>query len=131
MRSVGQFAGKGAREFWISTLNRTKALGTLCNRLFSTPANSVPSERSFSIQNYIHTKIRNSLKSDRVDKLIYIYMNSRIFDARKEDNKYILTINEKEQLEEEMMEKMIDIEDLRMLSLKSNFSVIIILCQVN
>src|SRR5579859_4408750 len=90
-------------EFWVSTINCTKALGTLCNRLFSTPANSVPSERSFSAQNYIHTKTRNSLKPDRVDKLTYIYMNSRVLDARKEGNQ-LLTAEEEEQLEEEMDE---------------------------
>jgi hypothetical protein len=109
-----KFAGTGAREFWISTINRTKALGTLCNRLFSTPANSVPSERSFSAQNYIHTKTRNSLKPDRVDKLTYIYMNSRVFDARKEGNQ-LLTAEEEEQLEEEMdeLEEVIDeLEDV-------------------
>jgi|SRR5579859_5635261 len=101
-----KFAGKGAREFWISTINRTKALGVLCNRLFSTPANSVPSERAFSAQNYIHTKTRNSLKPDCVDKLTYIYMNTRVFDGRKQ----ILTADEEEQLEEEMVE--MDVEDV-------------------
>jgi len=98
-----KLAEKGAREFWVSTINRTKSLGMLCNSLFSTPANSVPSERSFSTQNYIHTKIRNSLKPDRVDKLTYIYMNSRVFNAIKEDNQHTLTVEEEEQLEEEMM----------------------------
>ena len=107
-----KFTGKGAREFWVSTINRTKALGILCNRLFLTPANSVPSERSFSSQNYIHTKIRSSLKPDRVDKLTYIYMNSRVLDARKEDNQHILTVDEEEQLEEEMMQKITDVEDV-------------------
>ena len=104
------FEGRGAREFWVSTINRTKALGVLCNRLFSTPANSVPSERSFSTQNYIHTKIRSSLKSDRVDKLTYIYMNSRVLNA-KEGNRHILTVDEEEQSEEEMIQK-IDVEDV-------------------
>lgn len=107
-----KFAGKGAREFWVSTINRTKALDILCNHLFSTPANSVPSERSFSTQNYIHTKIQNSLKSDCVNKLIYIYMNSHVFDARKEDSQHVLTLDEEEQLEIEMMEKIMDGEDI-------------------
>src|SRR5579859_440032 len=98
-----KFAGTGAREFWISTINRTKALSRLCNHLFSTPANSVPSECSFSAQNYIHTKTHNSLKPDCVDKLTYIYMNSCVFDAMKEGNQ-LLTVDEEEQLEEEMVE---------------------------
>jgi hypothetical protein len=107
-----KFAGKGAREFWVSTINRTKALGILCNRLFSTPANSVPSERSFSTQNFIHTKIRHKLKPDRVDKLTYIYMNSRVFDGRTEGNQHILTADEEEQLEEEMDDNDVDSEDV-------------------
>ena len=101
-----KFAGKGAREFWISTINRSKALSILCNLLFSTPANSVPSERVFSTQNYIHTKTRNSLKPDRVDKLTYIYMNTRVFDGKKQ----VLTADEEEQWEEEMVET--DVEDI-------------------
>ena len=39
-------------------------------------------------------------------------MNSRVLDARKKDNQHILTVDEEEQLEEEMMQKMMDIEDV-------------------
>ena len=46
------------------------------------PCNSVPSERAFSIQNIIHSKIRNQLSSAKVDKLTYIYMNSRILGLK-------------------------------------------------
>ena len=107
-----KFAGTGAREFWIFTINHTRALGTLCNRLFSTPANSVPSEHSFSAQNYIHIKTRISLKPDRVDKLTYIYMNSRVFNTRKEGNQ-LLTADEEEEMEElEMVEGMDEFEDV-------------------
>ena len=100
-----RFEGEGAKAFWVSAINRANALGKLCNGLFSTPVNSVPSERSFSAQNYIQTKTRNSLKPDHVDKLTYIYMNSRVLDGRK----HILTADEEEQLEEEMV---IDVEDV-------------------
>jgi len=40
-------------------------------------SNSVPSERAFSLMNYIHSKIRNRLSVERADKLQYIFMNSR------------------------------------------------------
>lgn len=46
-------------------------------RLFSCLANSVPSERSFSHQNYIHNKVRNRLDQEVVDKLTFVYYNSR------------------------------------------------------
>jgi hypothetical protein len=49
-------------------------------RLFRTPCNSVPSERSFSVQNIIHDKKRNRLKPERTNKLMYIYMNRRVLD---------------------------------------------------
>jgi hypothetical protein len=66
------------KTFWEGQSSHTQILGDLGYRIFSTPANSVPSERSFSAQNFIHTKTRNALHTDRVDKLIYTYMNSRI-----------------------------------------------------
>jgi len=55
--------------------------------------------------------MRNSLKPDCVDKLTYIYMNSRIFNARKEGNQ-LLTADEEEEMEEEMLEGMDELEDV-------------------
>jgi hypothetical protein len=52
-------------------------------RLFRTPCNSVPSERSFSIQNIIHDKKRNRLLPEKTNKLMYIYMNRRVLDRRQ------------------------------------------------
>lgn len=37
----------------------------------------MPSERSFSVVNFIHTKLRNRLTPERVQKLQYIYINQR------------------------------------------------------
>jgi hypothetical protein len=42
-----------------------------------TLANSVPCERAFSALNQLHTKTRNALTPERVDKLLYIQINSR------------------------------------------------------
>ena len=55
-------------------------------RLFRTPGNSVPSERSFSVQNAIHDKVRNRLLPTRTDKLICIYMNRRVLDRQVGDH---------------------------------------------
>src|SRR5579859_2016235 len=63
--------------FWHSTFSHTKLLGKLAYRLFCTPVNSVASERAFSAQNYIHSKTRNALHSERADKLVYLYINGR------------------------------------------------------
>jgi hypothetical protein len=37
----------------------------------------VPCERAFSALNQLHTKTRNALTPERVDKLLYIQINSR------------------------------------------------------
>ena len=55
-------------------------LGTLALRLASTIANSVPSERSFSILQLLQNKLRSRLTAPRIDKLQYIYINERILE---------------------------------------------------
>jgi hypothetical protein len=71
---------KTPKLFWHAAMAHATILGKLAYRLFSTPCNSVGSERSFSIQNLIHTKVRNQLKSETTNKLTYIYTNGRIID---------------------------------------------------
>ncbi|KAH8754834.1 hypothetical protein F5883DRAFT_183290 [Diaporthe sp. PMI_573] len=46
-------------------------------RLFQALANSVPSERSFSAANFIHSRSRNRLNQAAVNKLTFIYTNHR------------------------------------------------------
>jgi hypothetical protein len=62
---------------WIQQ-DSTKMLPKLAVRIFGSPANSVTSERAFSTQNFLHDKVRNALQSERVNKLIFIYMNQRV-----------------------------------------------------
>lgn len=69
--------------FWLLASIFTKYLGKFAIRIFKAPCNSVPSERAFSIQNLIHTKTRNQLHSDKVNKLTYLYINSRVFKRQK------------------------------------------------
>jgi hAT family C-terminal dimerisation region len=87
------------RNFWkmVSTED-SKFLRRLAMRIFATPANSVPSERAFSAQNFIHTKLRNSLHPSRVDKIVFIYMNSRVL---KNQQKSSYKMSEKEKVEME------------------------------
>lgn len=49
-------------------------------RLFNCLANSVPSERASSHQNYIQNKVRNRLSQVKTDMLGFVYYNSRILD---------------------------------------------------
>jgi hypothetical protein len=58
-------------------------LAKLAIRVFHTLANEVPSERVFSAMNILHSKPRNRLTEDRVDKLLFIQINLRTLRRRK------------------------------------------------
>jgi hAT family C-terminal dimerisation region len=62
-------------------------------------ANSVPCERAFSALNQLHTKTRNALTPERVDKLLYIQINSRTL--RRDALVKVLPEDEEEDEEEE------------------------------
>jgi len=72
--------------FW-ELATETQFLSQIASRLYSTPVNSVASERAFSIQNLILTKTRNRLHSSKVNKLTYTYINARIL--KKLDGKQV------------------------------------------
>jgi hypothetical protein len=38
-------------------------------------------ERSFSAQNFIHNAVRNRLEQEKVDKLAFVYFNSRVLKS--------------------------------------------------
>jgi hypothetical protein len=67
-------------RFWQLQAMFSTGLGTLAVRLFTTPANTVPSERAFSAQNLIHDRKRNRLSAEKTNKLVYIHMNQRLLD---------------------------------------------------
>jgi hypothetical protein len=50
----------------------TSALAQIAVRILSIPASSAAVERSFSIQGNLHTKSRNRLSEENVDKLMKI-----------------------------------------------------------
>ena len=77
----------------------SKFLRCLAMCIFATPANSIPSERAFSAQNFIHTKLHNSLHPSRVDKLVFIYMNSRVLKNQQRSS-YKMTEKEKVEMED-------------------------------
>src|ERR1700728_4505235 len=63
--------------FWQMHYDDCKELYLLATRLLHTLANSVPSERSFSSMNILHSKLRNRLTVERVSKMLYIQVNQR------------------------------------------------------
>ncbi|RKK64095.1 hypothetical protein BFJ69_g16797 [Fusarium oxysporum] len=60
--------------------NQGSKLAALAVRIFGTIASSVPSERSFSAVNFLHSKARYRLTPANADKLAFIYMNERVLE---------------------------------------------------
>jgi hypothetical protein len=94
------------RMFWIMQTQHAKVIGALAVRIYSTPSNSVPSERAFSVMNFIHRKGRNSLGSEKVDKLTYTYINTRLF-RRTEGARFVSDLSEISEEEEVELEDML------------------------
>lgn len=69
-------------SFWHAMQPFASNNSTAALRLYRTPANSVPTERSFSTQNLIQNKIRNRLDPTRVNKLTFSYINGRVLDRK-------------------------------------------------
>src|SRR5439155_527529 len=103
--------------FWLLMESHTKLIGRIACRIFATPTNSVASERSFSVQNVIKDKPRNSLQPKKVDKMVYIYMNKRVIrgmengSIRKGKSYRELTDKEEVELEETILEVDTDAAD--------------------
>src|SRR6266487_296822 len=58
----------------------TSKLQQLAIKVLSIPTSSAAAERNFSTFGFIHNKIRNRLKNDRVKKLVYIYRNLQMYN---------------------------------------------------
>lgn len=55
-------------------------LGKIALRLFTIPTSSAASERVWSIYSFIHSKRRNRLGLEKVEKLVFIYINNCLLD---------------------------------------------------
>ena len=98
-----------ASVFWNSATTLAPTIGPIAVRLMSTPATSVPSERAFSILNLVHTKLRNRLSIERVDKLQYIYINERVL--RKIKTSYNVQIDAETEADMDTEDLLVDLED--------------------
>lgn len=65
---------------WRYAITQGSKLAPIALRILGCIANSVPSERSFSALNYIHSSVRNRLKPDNADKQVFVFMNSRVLE---------------------------------------------------
>jgi uncharacterized protein (DUF4415 family) len=62
-------------------------LAPLTLRLYNSVTNSVTSERSFSTMNFVHSKTRNRLSAEKVNKLVYIQINDLVLEDIKAQGK--------------------------------------------
>ena len=69
--------------FWRYLQASAPELSLFARKMLTVIANSVPSERSFSSMNYIHSKTRNRLDLVRADKLQFLHMNIRALSKQK------------------------------------------------
>jgi hypothetical protein len=64
---------------------RFPLLREIALRVFSASCSSSASERNFSTHAFVHSKLRNRLASDRVEKLVHVYFNGRVTADDEED----------------------------------------------
>ena len=73
--------------FWnVIPPTRFPTLTFYARKIFSLVATSASAERSFSMMGYIHCKLRNRLKLDAVDKLMYVRCNHKYVDEDQQDS---------------------------------------------
>lgn len=72
-------------EFWKLDGSDYPFLKKLAIQVFSMATSSSASERNFSTFGFIHSKLRNQLSVDRVEKLVYIKTNSNILSKADQD----------------------------------------------
>jgi hypothetical protein len=69
-------------EFWCG-LQQFPLLQGVARQVFRCAASSSASERNFSTHGYIHSKLRNRLSSERVEKLVHIFFNQKNVNAEE------------------------------------------------
>lgn len=75
---------KTAEQFWALDGGQWPQLQTLAQQIFSLIATSAASERSFSAMGFIHSKLRNRLSHNTLDKLVFVRSN-RLLTRSNED----------------------------------------------
>ena len=66
-------------KFWLSYGESFPSLQRLAKQVFNMVASSAASERNFSAFSHVHTKLRNRLSDDAVEKLVYVRTNNMQF----------------------------------------------------
>lgn len=76
----------GTKEFWqIFGKNEYTKLYPVVSLFSPLICSSASSERVWSIYKFIHTRLRNRLSTEKVDKLVFLYVNCAIYNEDKAD----------------------------------------------
>ena len=75
------------RQSWLFASGQKSVLAPIALRILGCIANSVPSERSFSALNHIHSKVRGRLDPEKADKQTFCFMNSRTLERVRSDGR--------------------------------------------
>ncbi len=89
-------------QFWKINCDEFKLIQPVALNLFTLAASSAESERNFSTMGFVHSKLRNSLKVDTVQKLVYIKSNaSHMTDNFTESCEWTFEYKKIEDIDEE------------------------------
>ena len=72
-------------NYWLTTGQRWPELQQLAIRVFQVAPSSTASERNFSTFGFVHSKGRNRLGPERVEKLVYIKSNDKTAVTNEND----------------------------------------------
>lgn len=76
------------RVYWAQSGKRNyPALAKICLKLFQMICGSISVERVWNIFKFVHSKTRNKMSSERIEKLVFIYINSKLLDEN-DNNDY-------------------------------------------
>lgn len=79
-----------ARDYWdILGKDKFPLLYTCAKPINAMVCSSAAAERAWSTFGFIHTPLRNRLANDKVEKVVFLYVNSAILDEKDKTN-YIL-----------------------------------------
>jgi hypothetical protein len=70
-------------EWWDAMGSEAKALQTIARRILGQVCSVSACERNWSMYSFVHNKVRNRLKYNRVDDLVYVYANTRLIRHRR------------------------------------------------
>jgi hypothetical protein len=74
------------QQYWKNISGSFPVLSSVAIALFTLVCSSAASERNFSTFGFIHSKLRNQLKNDRLKKMIFVFANSKCLRSIEEED---------------------------------------------